>query len=172
MAKGIDSYSHIGCINAGGKTIAILGSGLDQMYPKENVGLYNKIIQTGGLILSEYVIGTKATKLNFPARNRIISGISKGIIVVEAKQKSGTLNTVDFALDQGKDVYVIPRKHNKPKFTRNQWINKTRRKMRNMYRWYINVGAGLVCALFTQLCIWEDTRPAPTLNCTIPLKFS
>ena len=120
MAKGIDSYSHIGCINAGGKTIAILGSGLDQMYPKENVGLYNKIIQTGGLILSEYVIGTKATKLNFPARNRIISGISKGIIVVEAKQKSGTLNTVDFALDQGKDVYVIPRKHNKPKFTRNQ----------------------------------------------------
>ena len=88
MAKGIDSYSHIGCINAGGKTIAVLGNGLDQIYPKENIGLYNKIIQTGGLVLSEYVIGTKATKLNFPARNRIISGISKGVIVVEAKQKS------------------------------------------------------------------------------------
>ncbi len=108
MAKGIDSYSHMGCIQAGGKTIAVLGNGLDQIYPKENVGLYNKILQTEGLILSEYVIGTKPNKLNFPARNRIISGLSDGIIVVEAKEKSGTLNTVDFALDQGKDVFVVP----------------------------------------------------------------
>lgn len=108
MAKGIDSYSHMGCIQAGGKTIAVLGNGLDQIYPKENVGLYNKILETEGLILSEYVIGTKPNKLNFPARNRIISGLSDGIIVVEAKEKSGTLNTVDFALDQGKDVFVVP----------------------------------------------------------------
>lgn len=108
MAKGIDSYSHKGCINAKGKTIAVLGSGLDQIYPKENSILYNEILQTEGLILSEYVIGTKPNKLNFPARNRIISALSDGIIVVEAKEKSGTLNTVDFALDQGKDVFVIP----------------------------------------------------------------
>lgn len=108
MAKGIDSYSHIGCIQAGGKTIAVLGNGLDQIYPKENTVLYHKILETGGLILSEYVIGTKPNKLNFPARNRIISGLSNGIIVVEAKEKSGTLNTVDFALDQGKDVFVVP----------------------------------------------------------------
>lgn len=108
MAKGIDSYSHMGCIQAGGKTIAVLGNGLDQIYPKENVGLYNKILETEGLILSEYVIGTKPNKLNFPARNRIISGLSDGVIVVEAKEKSGTLNTVDFALDQGKDVFVVP----------------------------------------------------------------
>lgn len=120
MAKGIDTYSHIGCIKANGNTIAVLGNGLDQIYPKENIGLCNEIIQTGGLILSEYVIGTKATKLNFPARNRIISGLSKAIIVVEAKEKSGTLNTVDFALDQGREVFVVPRKHNKPKFNRNQ----------------------------------------------------
>ncbi len=108
MAKGIDSYSHRGCIQAGGKTIAVLGNGLDQIYPKENLGLYNKILETEGLILSEYVIGTKPNKLNFPARNRIISGLSDGVIVVEAKEKSGTLNTVDFALEQGKDVFVIP----------------------------------------------------------------
>lgn len=108
MAKGIDSYSHKGCINAKGKTIAILGNGLDQIYPKENHILYNEILQTGGLILSEYVIGTKPNRLNFPARNRIISALSDGIIVVEAREKSGTLNTVDFALDQGKDVFVIP----------------------------------------------------------------
>ena len=75
--------------------------------------VYNQILKTGGLVLSEYVIGTKPTKLNFPARNRIISGLSDSIIVVEAKEKSGTLNTVDFALEQGKDVFVIPRKHYK-----------------------------------------------------------
>lgn len=108
MAKGIDSYSHIGCIKAGGKTIAVLGSGLDRIYPKENSLLYNEILSTGGLILSEYIIGTKPSKLNFPARNRIISGLGKGIIVVEAKEKSGTLNTVDFALEQGKEVFVVP----------------------------------------------------------------
>lgn len=108
MAKGIDSYSHIGCIKAGGKTIAVLGSGIDIIYPKENSVLYNKILSTGGLILSEYVIGTKPNKLNFPARNRIISGLSNGVVVVEAKEKSGTLNTVDFALEQGKEIFVIP----------------------------------------------------------------
>lgn len=108
MAKGIDSYSHIGSIKAGGKTIAVLGSGIDIIYPKENRLLYDKILSTGGLILSEYVIGTKPSKLNFPARNRIISGLSEGVIVVEAKEKSGTLNTVDFALEQGKDIFVVP----------------------------------------------------------------
>ena len=108
MAKGIDSYSHIGCIKAGGKTIAVLGSGLDIIYPKENCLLYDEILSAKGLILSEYVIGTKPSKLNFPARNRIISGLSNGVIVVEAKGKSGTLNTVDFALEQGKDVFVVP----------------------------------------------------------------
>jgi DNA processing protein len=116
MAIGIDSYSHTGCINAGGKTIAILGSGVDVIYPKENTSLYSRILKTGGLILSEYVIGTKPTKISFPARNRIISGISKGVIVVEAKEKSGTLNTVDFALEQGREVFVVPRKYYKSKF--------------------------------------------------------
>lgn len=108
LAKGIDSYSHIGCMKAKGKTIAVLGNGLDQIYPKENILLHNEIIKTGGLILSEYVIGTKPDKLNFPARNRIISGLSNGVIVVEAKDKSGTLITVDFALEQGKNIFVVP----------------------------------------------------------------
>ena len=116
MAKGIDSYSHMGCIKAEGKTIAVLGNGLDQVYPKENMFLYHEIIKHEGLVLSEYIVGTKPNKLNFPARNRIISGLSKGVIVVEAKEKSGTLNTVDFALEQGRDVYVIPRKYYKFKF--------------------------------------------------------
>lgn len=108
MAKGIDSQAHIGCLNAKGKTIAVLGSGLDRIYPKENLKLYNEIIANGGAIVSEYIIGTKPDKMNFPARNRIISGLSDGLVVVEAKQKSGTLITVDFALEQGKNIFVVP----------------------------------------------------------------
>lgn len=108
MAAGIDSFAHIGCINAKGKTIAVLGNGLDRVYPKENIELFNQILQTDGAIISEYIIGTKPEKMNFPARNRIVSGLSDGVIVIEAKEKSGTLITVDFALEQGKNVFVIP----------------------------------------------------------------
>lgn len=108
LAKGIDSYSHIGAIRAKGKTIGIIGNGLDIIYPKENQYLYNKILEEKGAIVSEYPLGVEPTKMNFPARNRIISGMSKGIIVIEAKKKSGTLITVDFALEQGRDVYVVP----------------------------------------------------------------
>lgn len=108
LAKGIDSYSHIGTFQNEGKTIAVIGNGLDMIYPSENIWIAKKILETGGAIISEYPLGTKPEKMNFPARNRIISGISKGIIVVEAKEKSGTLITVDFALEQGRDVYVVP----------------------------------------------------------------
>ena len=117
LAKGVDSYSHWGSINANidclkikkcGKTIAVLGNGLDMIYPKENIKLANEIIKRGGTIISEYPCGTKPDKMNFPARNRIISGMSQGIIVIEAKAKSGTLITVDFALEQGRDVFVVP----------------------------------------------------------------
>ena len=108
LAKGIDSFAHIGAIKAQGKTIAVVGCGLDTVYPKENKELFNKIIKTNGAIVSEYVIGTKPVAYNFPKRNRIISALSDGVVVVEAKQKSGTLITVDFALEQGKDIYVVP----------------------------------------------------------------
>lgn len=89
------------------------GSGLDYIYPKENKDLYDKIIKTGGVIVSEYIVGTKPDKMNFPARNRIISGMSEGVLVVEAGERSGSLITADFALEQGRNVYAIPRKYNK-----------------------------------------------------------
>lgn len=108
LAKGIDAIAHKGCILAGGKTIAVLGNGLDKIYPKENIALAQQILKTGGAIISEYPLGEKPQKQNFPERNRIVSGMSKGIIVVEAKEKSGTLITVDFALEQGKDVFAVP----------------------------------------------------------------
>lgn len=108
LARGIDSYAHKGSLMSVGKTIAVVGCGLDRVYPEENRRLFNQIINQGGAIVSEYVVGTKPLARNFPRRNRIISGLSDGVIVVEAREKSGTLITVDFALEQGKDVYAIP----------------------------------------------------------------
>ncbi|MDO5556522.1 MAG: DNA-processing protein DprA [Clostridia bacterium] len=108
LAKGIDSFAHIGALQAKGKTIAVVGCGLDSVYPKENTQLFNEIIKSNGVIVSEYIVGTKPIANNFPRRNRIISGLSDGIIVVEARQKSGTLITTDFALEQGKEIYAVP----------------------------------------------------------------
>ena len=108
LAKGIDSFSHMGALNARGKTIAVLGSGLDNIYPKENIKLVEEIIKNNGLVISEYPLGTLALKYHFPARNRIISGLSDSILVVEARKNSGTNITVDFALEQGKDIFVVP----------------------------------------------------------------
>ena len=116
LARGIDTYAHIGNLGAMmhngndicGKTIAVVGNGIDIIYPKENKCLEEKIIKSGGCIISEYPLGTKPEKFNFPARNRIISGLSKGVLVIEARAKSGTLITIDFALQQGRDVYVVP----------------------------------------------------------------
>lgn len=108
LAKGIDAFAHKGCLSAGGKTIAVLGNGLDIIYPKENEKLFYRIIENDGLVISEYPLGTKPKKQHFPARNRIISGLSDGVLVIEARKNSGTNITVDFALEQGKDVFVIP----------------------------------------------------------------
>lgn len=109
LAIGIDEYAHIGALQQNkGKTIAVLGSGIDQLYPKQNIELARKIIRSGGCIISEYPIGTKPDKKNFPQRNRIISGISQGILVVEAGEKSGALITAEFGLEQGKEIFAIP----------------------------------------------------------------
>lgn len=108
LARGIDTYAHLGAVKANGKTIAVLGSGLKHIYPAENKELCNEIVKKGGAIITEYEPHIKPLPMNFPSRNRIISGLSNGVLVVEAKQKSGTLITVDYALEQGKDVFVIP----------------------------------------------------------------
>ncbi len=108
LAKGIDKFSHIGALEGEGNTIAVLGHGLDIIYPNENYELSELIEKNNGLIVTEYVIGTKPNKYTFPARNRIISGLSDGVIVVEAKERSGSLITADFALEQGKEVFAVP----------------------------------------------------------------
>ncbi|TZE83631.1 DNA-protecting protein DprA [Calorimonas adulescens] len=107
MARGIDSMAHQGAISANGKTIAVVGSGLDIIYPRENKELYRTIAKSGALV-SEFPLGTEPLKQNFPRRNRIISGLSVGVLVVEAGVRSGSLITAGFALEQGKDVFAIP----------------------------------------------------------------
>ena len=108
LARGIDTYSHIGCLKGVGKAIAVLGSGLNELYPKENTKLAQEIIYSGGIIISEYGLGVKPSKLNFPARNRIISALSNKIVVIEARKNSGSIITADYALDQGKEIYAVP----------------------------------------------------------------
>ena len=108
LARGIDTFCHIGSIEANARTIAVVAHGLDMIYPKENRNLAIKILEKGGAIVSEYYLGTKPLKRNFIARNRIISGLSKSIVVIEAKKKSGSLITANFALNEGRDVYAVP----------------------------------------------------------------
>ena len=99
MAKGIDTFAHLGALDAKGKTVAVLGSGLDEVYPSENMWLYKDIIRKNGAVITEYPIGTKPAKPNFPIRNRIISGLSEGVLVIEARRRSGTMITVNHALE-------------------------------------------------------------------------
>lgn len=107
MARGIDAAGHRGALLSGGDTYAVLGSGVDVCYPNYHRQLYYEIIQQGG-VLSEFLPGTKPESWNFPKRNRIISALSDIVLVIEAKKKSGSLITADFALEQGKDVYALP----------------------------------------------------------------
>lgn len=107
MARGIDGWAHQGALEGGGTTYAVLGNGAEICYPKEHERLYRSIVRRGGII-SEYPPGTEARPSFFPMRNRIISALSDGVLVVEARAKSGSLITADLALEQGKEVFVIP----------------------------------------------------------------
>ncbi|MBQ3078125.1 MAG: DNA-processing protein DprA [Clostridia bacterium] len=108
MADGIDTCANLGALKAQGKTVAVLGSGIDRPYPSHNGYLMEQIIESGGLVLSEYPPGSPIQRGNFPARNRIISGISHGVVVVEAPKKSGALITARLALEQNRDLFTVP----------------------------------------------------------------
>ncbi len=108
MARGIDGEAHRGALAAGGATVAVLGCGVDRDYPAAHAELARSIVETGGLIVSEYEPGVEPAPWRFPARNRIIAGLARATVVVEARERSGALITADFALEDGREVLAVP----------------------------------------------------------------
>lgn len=151
MARGVDTASHRGAISAKGKTVAVFGTGVDVIYPKENSRLSEQILALGGALISEFPLGTFAAPQNFPIRNRIISGMSVGVLVVEAAEYSGTRITARCALEQNRDVFAVPGNVT----NKNSWGPNT----------LIKQGAKLVA---TWEDVWEDLPPEVRLALTPP----
>jgi DNA protecting protein DprA len=107
LARGIDAFAHRGNLDGGAPTVAVLACGVEQIYPRSNICLARRIIESGGCVMGEYPPGDEPLQYRFPQRNRIISGLSRAVLVVEAPEKSGALITADFALEQGRDLYVF-----------------------------------------------------------------
>ncbi len=108
LADGVDSVAHSATLDAGGHTIAVLGCGINNCYPATNKPLYDRILENDGLIVSEYKPNEKPMSYYFPARNRIIAGLSKGVLITEATEKSGSMHTKEYALENNRDLYVVP----------------------------------------------------------------
>lgn len=128
LAEGVDGSAHWGAIDEPGKTVAVLGTGIDICYPNFNEKLYLKVARQG-LLVSEFNLGEKPLAFHFPLRNRIISGLANGVLVVEAGQKSGSMITVNYALDQGKNIYVIPGEINNPRWSGGNMLLKEGAKL-------------------------------------------
>jgi DNA processing protein len=121
LARGVDSIAHQAALNAGGRSLAVLGSGVDRLYPPENQRLAEHMIERGAVI-SDYGLGTQPEATNFPPRNRIISGLSLAVVIVEASRQSGALITANFAVEQGREVFAVPGNISAPQSQGTNWL--------------------------------------------------
>jgi len=119
LARGIDTAAHQGALAAKGRTAGVLGCSVDQMYPAENRSLADKMVEEGGCVMSEFCLGTAPDRQTFPMRNRIVSGLSKGVLVIEAARASGAMITAKQALEQGRQVFAVPGRIDHRMFWRN-----------------------------------------------------
>ena len=153
LAFGIDSEAHSGALDAGGKTIGVIGCGLDVVYPRQNRELYEKVV-VNGLLVTEYQLCTQPEAFRFPARNRIISGLSEGVVVVEAAKKSGSLITAQMALDENREVFAVPGQIDSFKSEGTHWLLKQGAKL-------VQTGADVFDELkaFPQQLMCDKTSP-------------
>ncbi|MDO8571939.1 MAG: DNA-processing protein DprA [bacterium] len=174
LALGVDALAHQSALEVGGNTIAVLGTGVDRwsVYPSSNRTLADRIIESGGLVLSEYPIGTEPLKHHFPARNRIISGLSVGVLVIEADEKSGALITARCALEQNRDVFAVPGPIGNPMSRGPHSLLKQGAKLVTgaediiesyefMHTEETNQGSGASCENSTQQMIYEHLSHEP-----------
>jgi DNA processing protein len=124
MAKGVDTIAHETALKSGGKTIAVLGSGLDIIFPKENEKLYEAIVESGGAVMSEFPLETPPFRWNFPMRNRIVAGLAHATIITESYKRGGAMITASLALDEGRDVFAVPGFLSYPSFEGNNTLIK------------------------------------------------
>lgn len=155
LARGIDTTAHRGALEAGGRTLAVLGSGIDKVYPWENRRLGEDIVHAGA-ILSEFPLGTAPEACHFPARNRIISGLSLGVVIIEASFRSGSLITARLALEQGREVFAVPGNINSPSSTGTNRLIKEGAKL-------VTDPEDIIEEFFIQA---EDVTLTPERSCT------
>ncbi len=158
LARGIDAAAHRGCLKAGGKTAAVLGCGIDVVYPREHRQLTQQIVEHG-LLLSEFAPGTSPAPQNFPVRNRIISGLSLGTVIVEASEYSGSLITARLAMEQNREVFAIPGNLTSPQSFGPNYLIKQGAKLVQVWR---DIVEELPAEVRHRILAKEDTRPRPT----------
>ncbi len=155
LARGIDAAAHRGCLEAGGRTVAILGCGVDVVYPREHRQLTGQIVESG-LLLSEFPPGTSPAPQNFPVRNRIISGVSLGTVIVEASEYSGSLITARLAMEQNREVFAVPGNLTAPQSFGPNFLIKQGAKLVQIWR---DVVEELPAEVRHRILAREDTRP-------------
>jgi DNA processing protein len=158
LARGIDAAAHRGCLEAGGKTAAVLGCGIDVVYPREHRQLTQQIVERG-LLLSEFTPGTSPAPQNFPVRNRIISGLSLGTVIVEASEYSGSLITARLAMEQNREVFAVPGNLTSPQSFGPNYLIKQGAKLVQVWR---DIVEELPAEVRHGILAREDTRPRPT----------